>query len=397
MKTMSMMPIMGIKTEGDDTRLIVKTAQSQEVFVRDLVDMDVERGGAFSLRHSPRKVCNLPLTNLWQSPLHGDLFATHGETWGRVTKNWELEPLAVVGAGECWPLVLNNKVALAAPYGLFEYDGQTARRLTLDTPAPPMLTPQPGAGSLVPGAYTVALAYLRGGMESALSDLVTVKVGEGCALEVTLPMVFDTTVDKVRIYLSKPDGGALGLAGDYAVAGHSVTFPTLPALGIAPRFQHMEAMPTGKYLALWQGRLLTAKRNVLHFSEPLAYHINDPRHGFIQMPQRITFLAPVEEGIWVGQVDHVDFLRGLRPSEMVAQRRAAQPPVPGSAILIPSEMTGDASNGGRHVAVWLSANGHVMGTPSGETIETGAGKLSGIFGNTGQTVHAGDRLHTLTL
>jgi len=397
MKDMSLMPVVGMKTEGDDTRLLVKTKQGQEVYLRDIVDMDVERGGGVSLRPGMRQVSNLPLTNLWQSPLHDDVFGTLGDAWVRVGPGWTTETLATVGAGEAWHTVLNNRVVISALHGLFEFDGQAARRLTIETPAPPLLSTVPGAGSLVPGDYTVALAYMRQGMESALSDLMTVTVTEGCALEVTLPMLFDSSVDNVRIYLSKPDGGALGLGGEYSVAGYSVSFPTLPDLGAGPRFQHMEEMPAGRYMSLWMGRLLTANRNILHFSEPMAYHINDPRHDFIQMPQRITFLAPVEGGIWVGQVDHVAFLRGTQPDQLVSERRAAQPPVPGSAILVPSEITGDASAGGRHVAAWLSANGYTLGTASGETIETGAGTLGGIHGNSGQTVRAGDRLHTLTL
>lgn len=397
MKNMSMMPVAGMKTEGDDTRLLVKTNTGQQVYFRDIADMDVHVGGAVSLRPGLRQVTSQALTNLWQSPLHGDVFATLGDAWVKVGSDWATELLATVGAGECWHTVLNNKVVVAAPYGLFEFNGQAARRLTIDTPAPPMLTQQPGAGSLVPGDYTVGLAYLRDGMESALSDLTTIKVEDGAALEVTLPMVFDTTVEMVRIYLSTPDGGALGMAGEYPASQTTVLYPALPGLGIAPRFQHMEAMPTGKYLSLWQGRLLTVRRNVLHFSEPMAYHINDPRHGFVQMPQRITFLAPAEGGIWVGQVDHVAFLRGTQPGQLAAERRAGQPPVPGSAILIPAEITGDASAGGRHVAVWLSGNGYVLGTASGEIIETGIGKLGGIHGNSGQTVRAGYRLHTLTL
>lgn len=396
MNNLSLMPVAGMKTEGDDTRLLVKTNTGQQVFLRDIVDVDVHGGGAVSLRRGLRQVTNQALANLWQSPLHGDVFATLGDAWVKVGADWVPETLATVGDGECWHTVLNNKVVVSAPYGIFEFNGQDARRLTIDAPAPPMLTPHPGAGSLVSGDYTVALSYLREGMESPLSDLVTVKVGEGSAMKVTLPMVFDATVDKVRIYLSKPDGGALGMAGDYATAENSITFQTLPSIGATPRFQHMESMPTGKYLNLWQGRLLTARRNVLYFSEPLAYHINDPRHGFVQMPQRITFIVPVEGGIWVGQVDHVVFLQGAQPEQMVMQRRAVQAPVPGSALLVPSEITGEASQGGRHVAAWLSSNGYVLGTASGEVVETGAGKLGDISGTWGQTAQAGDRLHTLT-
>ena len=87
---------------------------------------------------------------------------------------------------------------------------------------------------------------------------------------------------------------------------------------------------------------------------------------------------------------------GIHDPKTHLQSRAVQAPVPGSALLIPAEVAGDAAQGGRHVAAWLSANGFVLGTASGEVVETGAGKLGGISGTWGQTVQAGDRLHTLT-
>lgn len=396
MSNMQLMPISGMKTEGDDTRLLVTHAnKSQELFVRDLADLDVHGGGAVSLRSGMRQVTSEALRNLWQSPLHGDVFGTLGEDWVKVAPNWGTEVLVRVGDAECWHTVLNNKVVVSAQEGLFEYDGTAARRLTIETGAPPTVSTAAHAGALVGGNYGVALAFMRGDVEGPLSEMVTVSVEQDDALEVVLPLAFDATITRIRVYMTKPDGGELGLVGEHAPAS-SVIFPTIPAPGIAPRFHRMQPMVSGKYLCIWQGRLLTAVRNILHFSEPMAYHINDHRHGFVQLPQRITFLAPVEGGIWVGQVDHVAFLQGGQPDQMVMQRRAVQAPVPGSAILIPAEVAGGAAQGGRHVAAWLSANGFVLGTPSGEVVETGAGKLGGISGIWGQTVQAGDRLHTLT-
>jgi hypothetical protein len=396
MSNMQLMPISGMKTEGDDTRLIVTHPnKSQEVFMRDIADLDVHGGGAVSLRPGMRLVTDKAFANLWQSPLHGDVFGTLGEDWVKVSTNWEGEVLAKVGDAECWHAVLNNKVVVSGEEGLFEFDGAQARRLTIEACVPPMVSTTAHAGALVEGDYGVALAFMRGDMEGPLSEMLTVKVKQDYAPEVVLPLAFDSTITKVRIYMTKPDGGELGLVGEHAPAS-SVIFPTIPAPGIAPRFPYMRPMPAGKYVSVWQGRLLTAVRNVLHFSEPLAYHINDPRHGFVQMPQRITFLAPVEGGIWVGQVDHVVFLQGAQPDQMAMQRRAVRAPVPGSALLIPAEVAGDAAQGGRHVAAWLSANGFVLGTASGEVVETGAGKLGGISGIWGQSAQAGDRVHTLT-
>src|SRR5690606_41882378 len=102
---------------------------------------------------------------------------------------------------------------------------------------------------------------------------------------------------------------------------------------------------------------------VLSVSEPRALHINDPRHGFVQMPQRITFVAPVDGGLWVGQSDHVAFLAGQDLRDLTLSRKRCAPPVPGSAVVVDGSIAKET--GGRQAVAWLSGNGHVLGLPDG--------------------------------
>ena len=89
------------------------------------------------------------------------------------------------------------------------------------------------------------------------------------------------------------------------------------------------------------------------FSEPMAYHLHDERHGFVQMPQRITFVEPVDGGIWIGQVDHVAFLEGATPDALVMQRKTACAPVAGSSIQVLADTVGgDLSQGGSATVLW---------------------------------------------
>jgi hypothetical protein len=197
----------------------------------------------------------------------------------------------------------------------------------------------------------------------------------------------------VRLYFTSQNGGEFTRGEDYPVATPQISLPLLSASGAAAQFRHLEPMPTGRYLAYWRGRLLTATRNILNFSEALAYHLHDARHGFIQMPQRITFVAPVDGGIWVGQADHVIFLAGNSPDALEVQPRKARPPVPGSAILVDAQIAGtDASQGGQATALWLAENGFVMGTAVGTLVETSGRRLADIAGAAGKNVVFGDRV-----
>ena len=224
--------------------------------------------------------------------------------------------------------------------------------------------------------------------------MTTHKSAAAGGLQVLLPMALDPTITGVRMYLTRHNGGELLRGEDYPVVTTVVNLPTLPKLGAPTQFRHMDPMPTGQYLGLWQGRLVVAQGRALRFSEAMAYHVHDPRHGFVQMPQRITFVAPADGGLWVGQVDHVVFLRGTAPQELVFERKTSRAPVPGSTVALASDEAGEASGGGRAVVAWLSSVGFAMGTPDGAIIEPQAQRLRSIGATAGSTVVQHGRLTT---
>lgn len=389
MGNMRLMPIAGINNVDSDEGLQIG-GDSPRLFVRDARNLDITPEGQIAMRPGARKVSELALRSLWQSSLHGDVFGALGDQWVRVGRDWSTEPLAAIGDGEVSHIVLNNSVLAAGTAGLFRFDGTSASRLTIDTPPSPMLIQTSGA--LEPGTYGVAVSWLRGTTESGVSEIAFASVGAASGLSVILPAPLDTSVTHARLYVSKRDSGELGRAGDYEIGTLSVELPLLPALGAPPTFPHCDPMPTGRYLGLWRGRIVTAKANVLRFSEPMGYHVHNQRHGFVLMPQRITFVAPVDGGLWVGQVDHVAFLAGSAPGNLELSARSARRPIPGTAIELDADDAGSASQGGRRAVVWLADNGHVIGTPDGQIIEPNAGRLRGIAGDHGSSVVFGGRV-----
>ena len=393
MKPIPLYPLAGIDNAARRDDALQVGGQARRLFLREALNVNISDTGRASLRPGLRKVAALALASLWQNPLHRDVFAVQGSDWVKVDPlTWSTEALADIGPGPAQHLVLNNVVLAAGADGIFQFDGVKAQRFTLSAPPAPMVTA--GAGSLVPGYYGVALSWLRGPMESPLSAMAHCKVGQGGALAITLPLCMDATVTGVRLYLTRPDGGELLRGEDYPIALPYVEIPLLPKLGAPPQFQHMEAMPSGKYFGQWRGRLVSARANVLRFSQALAYHVHDPRHDFVLMPQRITFLQPVDGGIWVGQVDHVAFLAGAQPDELQLLRKTAKAPVPGSALALDAETAGEMSGGGSAVVAWLADNGYVLGTADGGVIEKHATRLRGITGNQGTSIVFRNRLTT---
>ena len=306
--------------------------------------------------------------------------------------DWSREVLAQVGPGPVQHIVLNGQVLVASDEGIWRYNGQDARRLTLERPPAPMVAA--GSGSLPQGTYGVAVAWLRDGLESPLSAMSACDVDDDGGLSITLPLSLDSSVTGVRLYLTRHNGGELLRAGDFPVGQTTMQVTLLPTLGAPATFPHTDPMPGGQYLAQWRGRLLVARGSVLRFSEALAYHIHSPLHGFVQLPQRITFLAPVDSGVFVGQVDHVAFLRGADLGELALERKPVGAPVPGSALALPADAAGQFGEGARPVVAWLGGSGFALGTPDGGIIETRARRITGVRGARGSSALWGARLLT---
>lgn len=392
MDKINLLPMAGINRVGLDEALQVR-GDAPRIFLREAVNVDISPNGRPRIRDGLRNVSAAPLANLWQSPLHGDTFATLGDQWVKVdTSTWATESLATIGDGPVSHIVLNNAVVAAGPAGIFTFGGMGATRMTIDPPPPPMVSA--GAGALEAGSYGVAVSWLRGAMESPPSGITHCQIGAGGGLDVVLPLCLDPTVTHARLYFTRHNGGELARGEEYPISQSAVAVPLLPKLGGPPQFWRMDAMPTGRYLGYWRGRIMTASANVLRFSEALAYHVHDRRHGFVQMPQRITFVQPVDGGIWVGQVDHVAFLQGASLDTLELQARASKAPVPGSAINVKAELLGDLAQGGSECAVWLAENGYVVGTAGGAVVEPMAKVMKGVRASAGATVVFGDRLLT---
>ena len=388
MPSQSFMPCRGIDNTSEDAAM-VQGGREPFVYMRDVVNANVTPAGKIEMIASGGKVTGNRFQNLWQSPLHKDVFGALDDEWVKVnTNDWSYNTLADIGSSDLYHTVLTNMIVVAGKHGIYTYDGQTCQPLTINAPPPPVAS---GTTDDDNQSRSVAISWLRGSMESSLSDYVS---APGSAITATLPLVTDPTVTGVNIYATNVGGTDMQLAGTVSSNTGSFSIADNHKLGMAAQFAHLSPMPTGKYLCYWRGRLITATANVIRFSEPLAYHLHDERHGFIQTSQRVTFIQPVNGGLWVGQVDHVIFIQGSQLDDMNIAIKSAAAPIPGSAIQIGSAEIGEIAEGGDQVVVWLSANGYVAGNSGGQLVEYQSGRISNVTANSGTTVRLARRLLT---
>ena len=386
-----LLPSGGIDNVSDVTML--DKNNNGVVYVQDAVNVDISKEGAITLRQSGVKVSELGYQSLWQSPLHGDVFGLLDGDWVKVNPNtWQHEVLASnVGKSAIYHEVLNNKVVVATDSGILVYDGAKAERLGIDTPPAPLVGVTDGA--LPMGEYQVAIAWLKGELESGMSAIAFSTIEhDGGGLRLHFAMPIDSAITGVRVYASHGKGLDLQLVETLPINTFEYQITVMPKLGRVSPFKHLSPMPSGKYLRYWQGRLWQAKANIIRFSEALAYHLHDERHGFIQMPQAITFLEPVDGGIWVGQRDYVAFLQGVSPNEFVLIRKTQQAPIEGSAVRMAIETSEQIS--GAQMVVWLSSVGYVAGMPDGTVVPYQSKNLKDISAKLGDSVRFNKRIIT---
>lgn len=386
MPNQSFMPCRGIDNISEDPAMI-QGGKEPYMFMRDVVNANITPAGKIDMIASGGKVTDNSYKCMWQSPLHKDVFAVLGDDLVKVKPDWTHDQLMNIGGGHVVYEVLNNHVIVASKQGLFVYDGQTCQPLTID--APPMPIAYGGIDD-TQQTRSIAISWLRGTLESSLSNYATA----GEVVNVLLPMVTDPTVTGVNIYATSVGGTDMQLAGTAIRDGTSFTITKDHKLGMAAQFAHLSPMPTGKYLCYWRGRLVTATANVIRFSEALAYHLHDERHGFIQTSQRITFIQPVNGGLWVGQVDHVIFIEGTQLGDMNIAIKSSAAPIPSSAIQVGSGEIGEIAEGGEQTVVWLAANGYVAGSSSGQIVEYQSKRINNVSANSGTTVRLARRLLT---
>lgn len=389
-----LIPMMGMNNAREYSALEIK-GDAEALFVRDAVNIDFDAKGKVYSRAGVEKVTDLDLEKLWQDEVTGDVFGLKdGSVFRLNMQDWTSEFMFYIGVGKMDITYINNVMVVSGRSGLFEYNGIEFDKMTIENCPPPFVSVV--SGTMQAGDYGVAASFVYNGKESSLSQVQSVTVGEGGGLEIVLPISLQGNELDVRVYITQCNGSELYRLGTYKAEQVSIRVHRNEYLGASPTFMNKSPMISGEIARHWGGRLFTSINDTMYFSEPLAYHITDERFNFIKLPTRITFIEPVEGGIWVGQENGVLFISGADPKDFTLVKKSAKKPIPYSSIIVKSsEISGDFSQGSSPVAIWLSENGYVAGTSEGLCYELHKGVIEGIKGNYSATVVFGRRLTTI--
>ena len=205
-------------------------------------------------------------------------------------------------------------------------------------------------GALPAGWYQVAITLESpDGEESGSSWPVAVQVSENGVLEVsTLP------AGTKRIYVSPCNGDVLFHA--VTTTASTYRFPVTPQQGAQLQTLGFRPMPAGSIVRVHNGRLLTADRNGLYYSEPYAPTWHNPLRGYIPLPG-ITLVEPMQAGIYITTGDRTYWLAGAD--------------IAGDAALVDLLPYGAAAGSSTRInnaldVAWYSQRGIVIGSRDGQ-------------------------------
>lgn len=339
--------------------------------LRTATNVDIDRGGYLKRRKGRTK--KLELTDgraLFAVDRRlavvdaGDLILVDPNGWFAETLISELpdEPFVFTEyGGSLWWLCGDQR-------GRFENTALT----TWGLPTPFLLNTQSTPyGSLPAGRYLVTATIERNNLESGAPHPSLVELHEPGGIELFLGAVpLDATVN---LYCSDPDGTLVYfarqvLAGAPYIIEQRPTTEPLDLMGAYPP-------PAGQVLVGFSGRLLIGAGNLLYWSLPGAYH--HWRIGLdVQLfPDRITMIAPLEEGFYVGTEREVYWIGGNDPENWEPRRVDTQPAFEGSSLRLDGRKFPGLEFPGA-VQCWMSTDGLAAGMPDGMTRHFTHGRLS---------------------
>lgn len=242
-------------------------------------------------------------------------------------------------------------------------DGERVTKWGIDAP-----TRQPIAAALVDGRlpsgrYQYALTYLRADSSESGTLLPGVIEAAKGLYFTQIPVSGDTSVTRKVIYLSRPNGETLF---------HALVLPNAQTAasytGNATDFgAHLEtlayiAAPGATHIAHYNGRMLLAFDRFLLYSAP--YRHESFRRAFsYAFRSRVTLVAPVSDGVYVGDESSITFLQG----DDIASARAWQKTAYGALDQTPVYAEG------KHVLQGYSAPVAVFATALGVCIGASGG------------------------
>lgn len=233
-------------------------------------------------------------------------------------------------------------------------------------------------GSLRAGRYQYTVTYRRAdGQESGAPLAQVVELGANQGFRIELPVSTDPGVLEKFVYVTDTDSETLFR---YALLDNADT--TLDVASYVPGAVPLEtqflvppsALGAISHIAYGNGHMLVAVDNRLFVSEAYAPELFDPRKAYA-FPDRITMVAFLEDGAWLGTDTQIAWLASADISAWEFKQRAKYGAIPNTAKVDSAEAI---SNGESKLPAvfFASQEGLCAGLANGELLNFTKGRFA---------------------
>jgi hypothetical protein len=352
MKTLPKGPFLGINTRKPDYALHVP---KQGDYLRDALNVDVDNAGTLRRRKAEELV---------QAMTDAHSLHMTSDTTGYVVRGSTIYAITLPAYSETLFKVLSNDnpVSWLEWNGdLYYSNGTDSGRIrsggwypqALPTPASPAATTI--SGGLLAGKYQIAVSQYNAttGEEGGVSASSNYELSTAGGLRVTLPALA-TGATHILVYISTANGAIPKLHGQSATGGVAYDI-TVDAAGREANQRYEAPLPAG-WLFLFNGCLCSYNGANVYEGLPFRPGYYLPSEGRIPFPATVSNCVPAQAGVYV-VADKTYWISGPRitTSEMV-QDVLPYGGVPHTEFSVPN----------RSLYGWFSAQGFVLGSPSGE-------------------------------
>ncbi|ROH88006.1 hypothetical protein ED236_00490 [Pseudomethylobacillus aquaticus] len=240
-------------------------------------------------------------------------------------------------------------------------DNGSAEPLGIRVPALPAASAV--FGHMPPGRYQYTMTYQRAdGTESGAPVAGLLDIQDGGIL-VESPANAPSDAVFQNLYLTNANGTTLYLACTVNV-GMAMEYKGDTLDLVTPlRTQFCGPPPAFSTACHFRGRMYYAFGNVLWASMPHNYQLVDYTNGYIQLPESITLLAVVDNGIYIATETETGFCSGDDIEAFTYAQVLDYGAIPGTARQVDAASVSDEASG--KAALWASLRGAVAGFSGG--------------------------------
>lgn len=279
-----------------------------EAYLKKAMNVDIDKTGNISKRKGYTLFDSGNYSSLWSSENGLGMFAVKNGNLVRIdgTVHTLLSGIQNKLSFE----EVDGKIYFSSPSENGIIDGSTLKSwgIPKNNTAPTLTI---GQGSLPPGTYQVAFTYVTSeGLESGTKTASKITLNGTGGITLSIP---SSSYPYSRVYCSTQNGDDLYFYS-LVIPGHSVTIQSQSQLIHPLRTFNIDSPPLGKIIKYYKGRMYIAQDNILWYSEPFQYNHFRLNSNYIEFPQEIREVMPVEDGIWIGS-DNLYYLSGTDPAK----------------------------------------------------------------------------------